>query len=130
MIMTLAGFNRICAAVYRPELEIIPTAGLPPVIPFTLQVTSVFVVPVTVAVNCCACPRNSEAGAGSIVIVTFTGGGGGVGPDELVLPQPAENAMIIRIMTRVEMQLFSCASFGLDLSAPCCVKGIAQSLWQ
>jgi hypothetical protein len=33
-------------AVYRPVLEIVPTAGL------SDQVTAMFVVPVTVAVNC------------------------------------------------------------------------------
>jgi F0F1-type ATP synthase assembly protein I len=34
---------------------------------FTLQVTAVFVVPVTVAVNCCEAPVDSVAEAGKIV---------------------------------------------------------------
>jgi hypothetical protein len=43
---TLAG------AVYSPLVEIVPTVELPPSIPFTFQVTAVFVVPLTVAENC------------------------------------------------------------------------------
>jgi hypothetical protein len=39
--------------VYRPLVEMVPTVVLPPVTPSTDHVTAVFVVPVTVAVNCC-----------------------------------------------------------------------------
>ncbi len=45
-------------AVYRPVLDSVPTAGLRD------QVTLVFVVPVTVAVNCCVCETERLADAG------------------------------------------------------------------
>jgi hypothetical protein len=45
-------------AVYSPLEEMVPTAGL------RLQLTAVFGVPVTVAVNCCACPAFSVTVAG------------------------------------------------------------------
>ena len=47
--VTVCGLPSVAGAVYRPPLEIVPTAGL------TDHVTAVFVVPVTVAVNCCVC---------------------------------------------------------------------------
>ena len=37
----------------NPLAEIVPTVEFPPVTLFTSQVTAVFDVPVTVAVNCC-----------------------------------------------------------------------------
>ncbi len=45
-------------AVYRPELEIVPTAL------FRDQVTAVFVVPVTAAVNCFVAPEDNVAEVG------------------------------------------------------------------
>jgi hypothetical protein len=44
--VTVCGLLSVAGAVYRPPLEIVPTAG------FTDHVTAVFVVPVTAAVNC------------------------------------------------------------------------------
>ena len=44
--VTVCGLPSVAGAVYRPPLEIVPIAGL------TDQVTAVFVVPVTAAVNC------------------------------------------------------------------------------
>ena len=44
--VTVCGLLSVAGAVYRPALEIVPTAGL------TDHVTAVFVVPVTAAVNC------------------------------------------------------------------------------
>ena len=43
-------------AVYKPAALIVPTVPLPPVVPFTCQVTAVFAVFATVAVNCCVSP--------------------------------------------------------------------------
>src|ERR1700734_3370937 len=46
-----------CAgAVYRPDVLIVPTVGLPPATPSTDQLTAVFVVFCTVAVNCAVPP--------------------------------------------------------------------------
>ena len=41
----------VFGAVYRPVAEIVPTVLFPPKVPFTDQVTAVFALPVTVAVN-------------------------------------------------------------------------------
>jgi len=51
-------------------VDTVPTVALPPAIPFTLQVTAVFVVPVTVAVNCCVAPVTTEALVGLTLTVT------------------------------------------------------------
>jgi len=56
----------------------------------TLQFTAVFAVPVTVAENCCVCPRNRVALAGSTL--TFTTGGGVDGDADPVFPHPAISA--------------------------------------
>jgi hypothetical protein len=44
--VTVCGLPSVAGAVYRPPLEIVPTAGL------TIHVTAAFVVPATAAVNC------------------------------------------------------------------------------
>jgi len=50
--VTLAGLGTADGAVYRPEVEMVPCVESPPVTLLTCQVTSIFVEPVTVAVNC------------------------------------------------------------------------------
>jgi hypothetical protein len=59
--VTVAGFGTVAGAVYIPPLEILPFA----VPPLTLQVTAVFDVPVTVAMNCCVLPVVTVAVAGT-----------------------------------------------------------------
>jgi hypothetical protein len=49
---------------------ITPTVEFPPDTPFTCQVTAVFVVPVTVAVNCCVVRVASVANDGEIETAT------------------------------------------------------------
>ena len=56
--------------MYKPDVEIVPTVELPPTIPSTSQVIAVFVVPETVALNCCFCFSVSGARRGLIVTVT------------------------------------------------------------
>ena len=46
-------FPVVAGAVYSPLVVIRPVAVLPPTVPSTNQVTAVFVVPLTVAMNCC-----------------------------------------------------------------------------
>ena len=58
----------MAGAVYSPLLDTVP--------PLDDQVTDVFVLPVTVAVNCCVPPVCSEADVG--LMLTATGGGGAV----------------------------------------------------
>jgi len=47
VMVTVLGYGTVAGAVYRPAAEILPTAGL------SDQVTAVFDVPVTTAVNAC-----------------------------------------------------------------------------
>src|SRR5205823_10523031 len=64
---TVAGFGTTAGAVYRPELDIVPTVALPPLTPLTCQVTAVLLVFCTVAVNCCVPPAPTVADTGEIV---------------------------------------------------------------
>jgi hypothetical protein len=59
--VTVGGEGRIPGAVYTPLAEIVPIVGFPPVTAFTFQVTVVFVVPVTPAVNACGSPSRTPA---------------------------------------------------------------------
>jgi hypothetical protein len=52
----------VAGAVYNPEVETVP--------PVADQVTDVLLEPVTVAVNCCVPPVESEADVGLIVTPT------------------------------------------------------------
>src|SRR5437763_7561352 len=72
---TVAGFGTTAGAVYRPELDIIPTVALPPLTPLTCQVTAVLLVFCTVAVNCCVPPAPTVADTGEIVTRTTAVGG-------------------------------------------------------
>lgn len=56
LTVTVAGLGGAAGGVYKPEALIVPVAAAPPAIEFTCQVTAVFAVPETVAVNCCVCP--------------------------------------------------------------------------
>lgn len=64
----------------------VPAVEFPPGTPFTLQVTPVFDVPVTVTVNCCVLPSNTLELGDETITVTDCGGG----VDELLPPQPAK----------------------------------------
>jgi hypothetical protein len=55
---TICGPGSAGGAEYKPPLEIVPTAE------FSDQVTAVFGVPVTVAVNCCVCLAERAAEPG------------------------------------------------------------------
>src|SRR5438552_3790189 len=68
--VTMAGFGTTAGAVYRPELDIVPTVALPPVTPLTCQVTAVLLVFCTVAANCCVPPAPTVADTGEIVTLT------------------------------------------------------------
>ncbi len=81
----------IAGVVYRPVASIVPLVELPPAVPFTSQFTLVFVVPVTVALNCWVWPVNSIAEVG--LICTLTTGGGGV------LDPPPPQAIMNRLST-------------------------------
>jgi hypothetical protein len=52
VMVTAAGLGIEAGAVYSPVPDMVPCVVLPPVTPFTCQITSVFLVFFTVAVNC------------------------------------------------------------------------------
>ena len=54
--VTCAGLGTTAGAVYRPLDEMVPQLTPEQPTPDTPQLTAVFVVPVTVAANCCVCP--------------------------------------------------------------------------
>lgn len=62
----------VYVAVAAPVPAIVPIVELPPAIPFTLQVTLVFDVPETLAVNTCAPPDGTLAVVGETVIAIAT----------------------------------------------------------
>jgi hypothetical protein len=56
-------------------VEIVPTVEFPPKTPFTLQLTAVFDVPVTVAVSCCVLPSSTLELEDDTITVTGWGAG-------------------------------------------------------
>ena len=90
----LAGAGRSAGAVYTPPDVIVPTVVFPPATPFTLQLTLVSVVFVTVAVNIAVFPSTTDPLVGAMV-TTIDGGGGG--PPELEPPpQPSVHTAAAR----------------------------------
>jgi hypothetical protein len=67
--------GKLPGEVYTPAALIVPTAAVPPEIPFTCQFTAVFVVLLTTAVKFCTVPSNTEAEAGVTLTLMFEGGG-------------------------------------------------------
>jgi hypothetical protein len=68
-------------AVYSPLVLIVPTVALPPATPFTCQVTAVFVVPVTVAVNWSVAPGLTVEEA-PVTVTVICGGTDGYPPPQ------------------------------------------------
>jgi hypothetical protein len=87
--VTVAGFGTLLGAVYNPVVEMNPTVEVPPATPFTVQVTAVFVVLVSVGVNCCVKLVVTDADVGEIVRVTLV-----VVVELLFLPHAASIARI------------------------------------
>ena len=70
---TVAGDGIAAGAVYRPPLLIVPQATPLHPAPLTLQVTAIFELPVTLALNCCVVPVAMESPLGlTITATTFT----------------------------------------------------------
>ena len=64
--VTVGGFGAVAGAVYSPLLDMVPFEAPPA----TLQATTIFDVPVTVAVNCCVLPAATLTAIGATEIVT------------------------------------------------------------
>lgn len=71
-----------------PPAEIVPADAEPPATPFTVQLTAVSVVLVTVAVKLWELPSSTDPVSGATVTVMAGGGGGGGGPEPAPPPQP------------------------------------------
>jgi hypothetical protein len=69
--VTTFGTGGTAGAAYNPVLPIVPTVALPPTTPFTDHVAW-FVLPVTVAVNCCASPTITIGAGGFTAATTST----------------------------------------------------------
>jgi hypothetical protein len=67
-MVTVLGYGTVAGAVYRPAAEMLPTDGL------SDQVTAVFDVPATAAVNVCVCEgvRVTLPGANATLMVVDT----------------------------------------------------------
>src|SRR5690348_10428922 len=75
VVVTLVPFEVVGTppgATKRPEEEINPLVLLPPVTPFTCQVTAVLGTPFTVAVNCCVVKIATLTGLGVTATATAT----------------------------------------------------------
>src|SRR5690348_5898822 len=84
------GVGTTDGAVYKPLLSTVPTEGLPPVAPFTCQVTCVLLVPLTEAVNCCCSPGNLLALCGLTLTTTAP-----LAPPPPLFPPPPHEVAII-----------------------------------
>ena len=94
---TIAGDGRSAGAVYTPSAAMVPTVAFPPAAPFTLQLTAVSAVFVTVAENGVVFPRSTDPLFGATVTTMEGGGGGGgtAGPAPPP-PQPSVHTPVVR----------------------------------
>jgi hypothetical protein len=74
--VTVAGLGTLAGAVYKPLFEIPPYLESPAKTSGSSQVTAVFVVFETVAVNCCCPPTGTLAVVGATLTVIGSAGGG------------------------------------------------------
>ena len=83
--------------MYTPADVIVPSVAFPPGAPFTLQLTAVSVVFVTVAVKVAWFPSTTDPFVG--FTATSIAGGGGGGGDAPPAPQPSDHAPSARTAT-------------------------------
>ena len=105
--------------MYKPVALTVPSVALPPAVPFTDQVTFVFVLPVTTAVNDCVAPARKVALAGATpterlldgpVTVSFTAAdainpGFGFCTVKLTLPTCADVAVPVALICVAEVRV-------------------------
>jgi len=93
---TVSGDGMSAGAVYTPAGVIVPSVAFPPGTPFTLQLTAVSVVFVTVATNVAWPPSRTDPFVGLTITSIAGGGGGGGDSDEPAAPQPSVRAPSLR----------------------------------
>jgi hypothetical protein len=122
---TVAGDGKSAGAVYTPSGAMVPTAALPPGVPFTLQLTTVSVVFVTLAVNVVVFPSSTDPLFGATVTTMAGGGGGGGSTPELAppAPQPCVHATVVSSATNTVL-------VNPNFSAPSCARGRIPSAKQ
>jgi hypothetical protein len=76
VIVTFEELGAVAGAVYNPRAEIDPMVRFPPTTPFTLHVTPVFELPVTVAAYCDEVPNVTVVAPLSVRVIVGGGGGG------------------------------------------------------
>ena len=98
VIWTIDGEGKSLGAVYTPAELMVPLDTLPPGTSFTLHLTFMSVVFVTVAANVCEFPSKTEPLLGVTVTLMDCGGGGGGGAvtEPAPPPQPVIHIPIAR----------------------------------
>ena len=100
VMVTVAGVGTDTGAVYRPILDIVPTAKFPPTTPFTDHVAAVFVLFATLAVNWKVCPTVNVGGAEPKTMVTAVGVVGIVADSPT--PQPTITISRLRLIPKTD----------------------------
>jgi len=98
LIVTVEEPGAVAGAVYNPSPEINPTVRFPPAIPFTLQVTPVFELPVTVAAYCDELPNVTEVAPLSVRVTV----GGGVTSVTVRLRATEGSATLVAVIVTVK----------------------------
>jgi hypothetical protein len=93
-IVTFEELGTVAGAMYNPHPEINPRVRFPPTTPFTLHITPVFELPVTVAAYCDELP-NVTVAAPLSVRVTVGGGGTSLSVRLLVTEESATLVAVI-----------------------------------
>jgi hypothetical protein len=115
--VTVLALGTVCGAVYIPDVLIVPVEAVPPVTPFTCQVTEVFDDPVTVALNDFVATALTFALVGETVTVTLCPLGGVLeleGDELLVAPvHPASAIAASRDAQSTECLLVKVLNFSI-----------------
>jgi len=96
-----------------PEALMVPVVELPPEALFTVQATTVLLVPVTAAVNCCELPARTFAGLGATETWMCPEGGGGgevCEPDTWAQPACRQAISVRRIENLLPKELPSASN--------------------
>jgi hypothetical protein len=101
VMVTFKELGWVAGAVYKPFVEIMPTVWFPPATPFTLQVTPLFELPVTVAAYCEDVPSVTVP-APLRLSVTVGGGGGGEASVMVRLSATEGSAMLVAVIVIFE----------------------------